>query len=307
MRFAEMDQNRDGIISRAEWNGSAQSFQMHDWNGDGRLSGDEVRIGAAEPQNSFGRRGGGGGGFFDWTDQGFRQLDVNRDNRISRMEWRYDLEDFIRLDRNRDSMLTLGEFQLGNVDDDRGDRFDDLDMNRDNRIDRREWHGSVEAFRWLDQNGDGFLSRFEAAGSDTGGRGNGNPGAPGIPYPPANARSITVDVSARQSWTDTGITVRAGEPLFIRANGRIQFSSNPRDVAEPDGARGRAATRQAPLPDVFIGALVGRIGNSEPFVIGIDSQGLRAPRDGRLYLGVNDDILRDNAGSFRVVLTVAGR
>jgi hypothetical protein len=38
MRFVEMDRNRDGIITRNEWNGSAQSFDMHDWNGDGRLS-----------------------------------------------------------------------------------------------------------------------------------------------------------------------------------------------------------------------------------------------------------------------------
>jgi hypothetical protein len=306
MRFAEMDLNRDGIISRAEWTGSSQSFEMHDWNGDGRLSGEEVRIGAAEPQDSRGRRGGSGG-FGDWTDQGFRRLDLNRDNRISRIEWRYDMEDFIRLDRNRDSMLSLNEFLLGNVDDDRGDRFDDLDLNRDNRIDRREWHGSLDTFRWLDQNGDGYLSRFEAAGADTGRGGNRNPGTPGIPYPPSNARTITVDVSARQNWTDTGITVRAGDPLFIRANGRIQFSSNPRDIAEPDGARGRAATQQAPMPDVVIGALIGRIGNSRPFVVGIDSQGLRAPADGRLYLGVNDDVLRDNNGAFRVVLTVAGR
>ncbi len=46
MRFAGMDQNRDGVITRQEWSGSAQSFQVHDWNRDGVLSGDEVRVGA---------------------------------------------------------------------------------------------------------------------------------------------------------------------------------------------------------------------------------------------------------------------
>jgi hypothetical protein len=46
-RFQAMDENGDGVISRAEWRGSAQSFSRHDWNDDGVLSGNEVRIGAA--------------------------------------------------------------------------------------------------------------------------------------------------------------------------------------------------------------------------------------------------------------------
>ncbi len=46
IRFVEMDRNNDGVITRQEWNGSAQSFDVHDWNGDGRLSGEEVRVGA---------------------------------------------------------------------------------------------------------------------------------------------------------------------------------------------------------------------------------------------------------------------
>src|SRR6476661_2514205 len=47
IRFQEMDRNNDGVITRDEWRGSAQSFNVHDWNGDGKLSGNEVRIGAA--------------------------------------------------------------------------------------------------------------------------------------------------------------------------------------------------------------------------------------------------------------------
>ena len=42
-----MDANRDGAISRDEWRGSDQSFRVHDWNGDGVLSGGEVRVGAS--------------------------------------------------------------------------------------------------------------------------------------------------------------------------------------------------------------------------------------------------------------------
>src|SRR5438477_8532308 len=39
IRFQDMDRNHDGIITRDEWRGSDQSFRMHDWNGDGVLSG----------------------------------------------------------------------------------------------------------------------------------------------------------------------------------------------------------------------------------------------------------------------------
>ena len=46
MRFAALDVNKDGVITRREWNGSDRSFEVHDWNQDGILSGEEVRQGA---------------------------------------------------------------------------------------------------------------------------------------------------------------------------------------------------------------------------------------------------------------------
>jgi hypothetical protein len=38
-----MDTDRDGVVTRAEWRGSAESFRKHDTNDDGVLSGAEVR------------------------------------------------------------------------------------------------------------------------------------------------------------------------------------------------------------------------------------------------------------------------
>ena len=53
IRFQAMDRNNDGVITRDEWRGSAQSFTVHDWNGDGRLSGNEIRIGAARDDRAW--------------------------------------------------------------------------------------------------------------------------------------------------------------------------------------------------------------------------------------------------------------
>src|SRR5204862_1787339 len=84
--------------------------------------------------------------------------------RISRQEWHYDYETFYRVDRNRDGYLSRAQFLNSDFDDDRGDRFDDLDVNGNNRVERSEWHGSTAAFQWMDRNGDGVLSRAEVLG-----------------------------------------------------------------------------------------------------------------------------------------------
>jgi Ca2+-binding EF-hand superfamily protein len=167
MRFQEMDRNNDGVVTREEWNGSQRSFDVHDWNGDGRLSGDEVRIGgqrASELEsadhypNRYERN-------LNWTRNAFNQLDHNRDGRLSSNEWHFDLETFRRVDRNRDNSLSINEFLGADYDDDRGDDFDDLDMNNNGRVERSEWHGGADDFRWLDRNGDGVLSRYEVVGA----------------------------------------------------------------------------------------------------------------------------------------------
>ena len=173
MRFQGMDLNNDGRITRAEWKGSDQSFKVHDWNGDGVLSGDEVRPGARRGERPNREQEFDGPDreyqFDDWTVRGFNGIDDNRDNRITADEWHFDRESFRRADHNRDGVISRSEFlseDARDQDDDREDRFAYLDVNRDNRISRDEWHGSRANFDSLDDNRDGVLTRAEVLGTE---------------------------------------------------------------------------------------------------------------------------------------------
>ena len=108
-----------------------------------------------------------------------------------------------------------------------------------------------------------------------------------------------VTVSARSQWTPTGITVRRGETLRINADGEIRISGDSNDRATASGIVNQRYDSRAPLPRTLAGALIGRIGNGEPFGIGT-SNTIQAPANGQLFLGINDSNVSDNDGSFQV-------
>ena len=333
-RFRGMDANKDGRITRAEWRGSAQSFRVHDWNGDGVLSGDEVTPGGRRQQSVDDDYLPNRLPMDDWSARRFGQLDHDGDSRISRLEWHYDLETFLRADRNRDGFISRTEFLDTGFDDDRGDHFDNLDVDGNNRVELDEWHGSRAAFDWLDRNRDGVLSRTEMLSEETGaddqfrsldmnrdgsiaidewhwsrtsfnqldrnrdGRlSRGEFDAAG-PLDEGGSTTKPLNVESTDRWTDTGIYLRAGTTVIIAATGSITLS-NETDSAGPAGADRRA--QNAPLPDQPAGMLIARVGNSAPISIGA-SRSFRVTREGRLYLGVNDDHLADNMGAFRVTV-----
>jgi hypothetical protein len=120
--------------------------------------------------------------------------------------------------------------------------------------------------------------------------------------PARGMRERQVVVDARQAWTDTGIDVRAGQQVYFSSQGETRWGRDRRDGAE--GERNSPLNPNRPLPDRPAAALIGRIGDrNEFFFIGGDTGPFRARDSGRLYLGINDDVLTDNSGNLRVTVS----
>jgi hypothetical protein len=142
------------------------------------------------------------------------------------------------------------------------------------------------------------VERIEFARTDFDrGRGDEDRNAPvGMPR---GMRERQIVVDARQPWTDTGIDVRAGQQIYFSSQGETRWGRDRRDGAE--GERNSPLNPNRPLPERPAAALIGRIGDrNEYFFIGGDSGPFRARDSGRLYLGINDDVLTDNSGNLRV-------
>jgi hypothetical protein len=112
-------------------------------------------------------------------------------------------------------------------------------------------------------------------------------------------RDVTVD--ARNGWRDTGITVRSGQTLDFNASGRVRWGPGRQDG--PAGEHNSPRNESRPMPGRPAAALIGRIGDSNDyFFIGEDTEAIRVRQGGRLFLGINDDFLQDNSGSFRITV-----
>jgi len=177
MRFRGMDTNNDGQISFREWRGSEAAFREQDWNGDGVLSGDEVRPGAKR-QTSW-NQDWNRDGIVDQQDtliaQRFRNYDSNGDSRVSANEWTGNRALFQRLDTNRDGFLSMTEYTNNGgfyADSQGGPQFSfrTLDRNHDGWVTRSEWNLSASEFNRLDVNRDNRISNYEFQTSSMGNR-----------------------------------------------------------------------------------------------------------------------------------------
>lgn len=166
MRFRGMDADNDGVIIRAEWRGNDQSFREQDNNGDGVLSGDEVRPRAGAMRTRRGERARR-----EALIARFGAMDTDNDGVITRSEWRGNAQTFREQDANVDGVLSGDEVRSTTgqaaVQPDRNRReqmaarFERVDRNRDGRLLREEWPGNDATFTRMDTDRDLVVSYDE--------------------------------------------------------------------------------------------------------------------------------------------------
>ena len=118
---------------------------------------------------------------------------------------------------------------------------------------------------------------------------------------PSGMRERQTIVSADVPWNDSGIDVRAGQTIYFEAHGQVRWGRDRRDG--PAGERNSPSNPNRPMGNRNAAALIGKIGSgNDLFFIGDDTGPIRARSSGRVYLGINDDVLTDNSGNFRVVV-----
>jgi hypothetical protein len=129
---------------------------------------------------------------------------------------------------------------------------------------------------------------------------------------------LEISVMSDVGWTDTRLDVFQGQEIYFRARGQVSLQrGNPVTYCGPDGYNYQST--QQPLRDKNIGALIGKVyllisvevdektGEEvrneleELFYVGSVNR-IVMPMTGRLLLGVNENLVADNEGSFTVIV-----
>ena len=123
----------------------------------------------------------------------------------------------------------------------------------------------------------------------------------------AETAPVSVVVPGTEQWTDTDIDLSIDDTVLIEADGAITPSTPDVPLHGPDGVPDRPSARQFNVEGVEEAnhnSLIGRIGeDGAPFQVGSQLQS-KADTDGRLFLGINDRDVGNNAGEFTATITV---
>jgi hypothetical protein len=144
-----------------------------------------------------------------------------------------------------------------------------------------------------------YLSRWEGMPAQSGAA-----TLPGEAGPSLDPGGAGITIPANPCWTNTGRSVRRGQSVHFVGTGEIQLSADAQDIAGVAGSRTGRKSASAPIPGALAGALIGRVGNGQPFGIGDQQTALAMSAAGQLWLGINDDHCGDNRGQFKVQVTI---
>ncbi|HVG09278.1 MAG TPA: EF-hand domain-containing protein [Thermoanaerobaculia bacterium] len=96
VQFVQLDADSDGFVALSEWTGGSQTFESLDRDGD-----------AVVTRNEFFTQGTR----YKSREENFRDLDADKDGRVSASEWKWGEQTMSVLDRNGDGFLSRQEFR----------------------------------------------------------------------------------------------------------------------------------------------------------------------------------------------------
>lgn len=114
---------------------------------------------------------------------------------------------------------------------------------------------------------------------------------------------VTLRLPGTRDWMSTGLRLKAGEPVRIKAWGRVRLATAGNLLVDPMGTDLPSEPRL--MNEARAGQLIAAIGddNIEYIAVGRESD-FRAPRDGTLYFTVNQNDTSGNTGDFEIRVTV---
>jgi hypothetical protein len=124
---------------------------------------------------------------------------------------------------------------------------------------------------------------------------------PTRPKPIQLSVKVLADNTAN-GWTNTGFHVKKGQKFRVLARGQISLGNG--NFAKPEGIRSLPDDKKL-MPAEATGGLIAVIGddNNDFIFIGATRE-FTAQRDGMLFLGINENNLNDNSGSFEATIEI---
>jgi hypothetical protein len=132
-----------------------------------------------------------------------------------------------------------------------------------------------------------------------------NTSGPRTNSPSASPTFFTIKVAVRadstnNGWTNSGLVVRRGQRLRISSSGRVSLGRGR--FSTPIGLSTISDTEKL-MRNELTGALIAVVGDdNDDFILVGTRRDFVAQRDGVLFLGVNEGDLKDNMGTYDVVI-----
>lgn len=104
-------------------------------------------------------------------------------------------------------------------------------------------------------------------------------------------------LEGNQEWLDTGINLKEGQDILFSVSGCIYIDD--KKLVYQNGEPDVIWNKKKPLANHPTGALIAKVGEKgEPFYVGNDRAPFQIPKQGKLFLGINDFDFEDNSGKF---------